>query len=129
MNIGLKFEEDLAREFGLRKVSGSGNKWHSRLDLSGRGAKWSLKATSNKSLSISEGIINEAIDACEGIGGDGSIPVWAFRIGEHDIISLRKEDFKLLQKGKLKLINEGVKEKVTQRRARAETPSLFRDES
>jgi hypothetical protein len=128
MNIGEKFEQELSEEFGLQKVSGSGNKWYSRLDLFGQGARWSLKATSKKSLSISEETIVEAINACEGIGGDGSIPVWAFRIGSHDIISLRKEDFKSFQKGELKLIGDGVGQQVIQRRNRAATPSLFRDE-
>jgi len=131
MNIGAKFEEELSKEFEIKKTPGSGNQWYSKLDLFGRGARWSLKATAKKSISIGQDVIDEAVNACERMSGDGSMPLWAFRIGDdkHDIIAMRKEDFKLLQAGELKLIGEGVKEQVAQRRAKASTPVLFRDES
>lgn len=130
MNIGTEFEEELSKEFGIAQVSGSGNQWHSKLDLSGRGAKWSLKATSKKSLSISQSIIDEAVHACEAVGGDGTIPIWAFRIGEekYDIIAMRKEDFKLLQQGDVQIISDPVSDQVMQRRVKASKPSLLRDE-
>lgn len=128
--IGKKFEEDLEKEFGLKRVVGSGNQWHSKLDLRGLGARWSLKATKKESISISSKVINEAIRACGDSSGDGSIPVWAFRIGdgEHDIIALRKEDFILLQKGELVLINDTTPEKIKQKRAKMRIPRLLRDE-
>lgn len=42
---------------------------------------------------------------------------------------MRKEDFKLLQAGEIKIIGEEVKEQVLQRRTKASTPVLLRDES
>ena len=130
-NIGTEFEEDLAKEFGLRKVPGSGNQWHSKLDLHGHGARWSLKATSKKSASISADTIDEAVIACYSPSGDGSIPIWAFRIEDknHDIIALRKEDFVMLQKGELKLIEDPTPEHIQQKRMRAKTPTLLRDDN
>jgi hypothetical protein len=130
MNIGAKFEKDLAKEFGLSKVPGSGNQFNSKLDLHGKGGKWSLKATKNKSIVLNQETIDEAVDACFGPNGDGSIPVWALRMEtpEYDLIVLRKEDFKALQKGELQLIGEETgKEKVNERRLRSKTPSLFRN--
>jgi hypothetical protein len=130
-NIGTKFEEDLAKEFGLTRVPGSGNQFQSKLDIQGKGARWSLKTTGKKSITFSQEIVDEAVDACFGLNGDGSIPVWALRMEtpEYDLIILRKEDFKALQKGELQLITEETgKDKVNQRRLRSKTPSLFRND-
>lgn len=129
-NIGTTFEEDLAKEFGITRVPGSGNQFQSKLDIQGKGAKWSLKATEKKSIRFTQETVDEAVDACFGLNGDGSIPVWALRLEtpEYDLIVLRKEDFKALQKGELQLIGEEKgKEKVNERRLRSKTPSLLRD--
>lgn len=64
MNIGTEFEEDLSKEFGIQKTPSSGNKWYAKMDLFGRGARWSLKATAKKSISIGQDVIDEAVDAC-----------------------------------------------------------------
>ena len=127
-NIGTKFEEDLAKEFGLKRVPGSGNQFHSKLDVQGKGARWSLKATDNASASIKVSDIVEAIKACYNIVGSGDLPLWAYRIQGHDMVMMRKEDFIELQRGELELINTQVDEKYQQRRARANTPRLLRDE-
>ncbi len=127
-NIGIKFEEDLAKEFGLRRVPGSGNQFHSKLDVAGRGARWSLKATDNASASIKLSDIMEAIAACYNIVGDGSLPLWAYRIQGVDMVMMRKEDFIDLQRGELKVIDTEVNEKYEQKVARAHTPRLLRDE-
>jgi len=125
-NIGNIFEEDLSKEFGINKTINSGSFWFSKMDLIGRGARWSLKATSKKSFSLSQDIINEARQAC---ASEGSIPVWALRIGssDYDVIVIGKEDFKLLQKGDIQLINGNATDKTLQRRIRANTPVLLRD--
>lgn len=129
-NIGDDFERDLSKLFGLSRVPGSGNQWHSKLDLHGMGARWSLKATNRNSISISRSVIEEAVSACLGTGGDGSIPVWAFRIGSEDcdIVALRKSDFVSLQRGDLRLVVSEDNEKSAQKRERAKTPILLRDE-
>ena len=126
--IGDKFERDLSEEFGLRRVPGSGNQAHSKLDLAGNGFRWSLKATGKASSSIRTTDIEEAIDLCYGLNGTGETPLWAYRIGEHDLILMRKSDFVSLQKGEVRAINDAKgKEKVIERRLRAATPSLLRD--
>lgn len=130
MNIGRQFEEDLAREFGLNRVPGSGNQLHSKLDVSGKGARWSLKATHKKSITLTQEIIDEALEACLGLNGDGSVPIWALRIetSKYDLVVLTKDDFKALQRGDLNVINsERGKEKVEERRRRASVPTLLQD--
>lgn len=128
-NIGDKFEHDLSSEFGLDRVPGSGNQSHSKLDLVGHGFRWSLKATSNASASIRIADIEEAIDACYGLNGTGETPLWAFRIRDEDLIMMRKSDFIALNAGDMHAIGvEKGKEKVIERRRRAATPSLLRDD-
>ncbi len=127
-NIGDKFESDLSSEFGLKRVPGSGNQSHSKLDLVGNGFRWSLKSTGKSSASIKSSDIAEAVEACYGLNGTGETPIWAYRIDDHDMIMMRKEDFKAIQRGELSIINvEKGKEKVNERRRRAATPSLLRD--
>jgi len=126
--IGKQFEKDLAEEFGLELVVGSGNQFHSKLDLQGKEARWSLKATSKSSASIKVSDIVEAIQACTNIVGDGSIPLWAYRIDGHDMVMMRKEDFIEFQKGELQLIKQDMDDKYEQRSTRASVPRLLRDE-
>ena len=127
-SIGAKFETDLSREFGLQRVPGSGNQSHSKLDLVGNGFRWSLKATDRASISIKSSDIAEAVEACFGLNGTGETPLWAYRIGDRDMVMMRKEDFAALARGELKAINEERgKEKANERLRRAATPSLLRD--
>ena len=129
---GLVFDAELAEEFGLNRVPGSGSVWHSKLDLSGHGVRWSLKFTTRKICPLSYSDFVEGIEACEGPGGDGSIPAWAARIEplNEDFIVLRKNDFKLMQAGYSKLLNiiKEDKPQVAARKSRARKPELLRDE-
>ncbi len=127
-NIGDKFESDLSSEFGLQRVPASGNQPHSKLDLVGRGFRWSLKATGNLSASIKHSDITEAIEACFGLNGTGETPLWAYRIQDEDMIMMRKSDFIALNAGDIRAVGEEKgKEKVNERRRKAATPSLLRD--
>jgi len=130
--LGRNFEKELAEEFGLKQVPGSGSVWHSKLDLSGDNVRWSLKFTTKKVCPLKYEDFEEAIDACFGVGGDGSTPLWAARIeplGE-DFIVMRKEDFKLMQAGFTKLMNiiSEDKPQVAARKSRARQPELLRDD-
>jgi hypothetical protein len=131
-NQGREFEEEFSEEFGLDKVPGSGSVWHSKLDVQGFGVRWSLKFTTRKVCPLSYEDFVEAIDACEGPGGDGSTPMWAARIEplKEDFIMMRKNDFKLMQAGFTKLLNiiEEDKPQVAARKARARKPELLRDD-
>ncbi len=126
-NQGRQFEKDLAEEFGLKQVPGSGSVWHSKLDIKGNDFRWSLKYTEKNQVPISFADILEALEACYGAGGDGSTPIWAMRIPVGDYIILSKEDFKAIQNGWIKIINED-NPKVEQRKAKARTPELLRDD-
>ena len=123
---GRQFEIDLAAEFGLKRVPGSGSVWHSKLDLVGNKARWSLKATGNPKFPITFEDILEALDHCYGLGGDGATPLWAARTPVGDFVVMRKEDFKELSKGDLKIITT-EKPQVAARKARARQPELMRD--
>lgn len=127
-SIGAKFETDLSREFGLQRVPGSGNQSHSKLDLVGNGFRWSLKATDRASISIKSSDIAEAVEACFGLNGTGETPLWAYRIGDRDMIMMDKSTFKALCVGDIRPIGEEKgKEKANERLRRAATPSLLRD--
>jgi len=126
-NQGRQFEKELAEEFGLELVPSSGSVWYSKLDLKGRGARWSLKYTSLIKWPLTYEDIEEGIAACYGPGGDGSCPIWAVRIAPNeDYIILRKEDFKAIQKGDIKLIEED-RPHVAARKQRASQPELLRN--
>lgn len=126
---GLEFEEEMAKEFGLKRIVGSGSTWHSKLDLKGKIARFSLKFTKKKSFVVDQALIYEAVYACEGPGGDGSVPLWLFRVGDeqYDMIMMRKNDFKMIFETDVKLISINHT-KSEQKRKRASVPQLFRDE-
>lgn len=123
---GRQFEKELAEEFGLKRVPGSGAVWHSKLDLLGRRARWSLKSTTTPRFPLTFEDILEALDACYGLGGDGSTPLWAVRTLIGDFVVIRKEDFISMQKGEHSFINK-EKPQVAERKARARQPELLRD--
>lgn len=128
---GREFEKELADELGLSVVPGSGNQWYSQLDLIGRGVRWSLKYTREKSFRLTQEDVREAVVATQGVSGDGSIPLWAVRLGteEYDLIIMRKNDFLLMQEGELTLIgNDEPPKKSEIRRARSRVPILLREE-
>ena len=126
---GTEFEQEMSRELGLKRIVGSGSTWHSKLDLKGILARWSLKFTMFKSFVVNQSLIDEAVEACEGPGGDGTTPIWLFRIGspKYDMIMIRKNDFKMMQETHTELLKlESTKS--DQKRKRASIPQLFRNE-
>lgn len=124
---GKQFETDLASEFGLKMVPGSGNVWYDKMDLKGKGARWSLKYTSKEKFPITFEDIIENLQVCFGSGGTGEIPIWASRIQENDYITMRKEDFKLMQTDHIILIEQD-RPQVAARKERAKMPELLREE-
>lgn len=126
---GLEFEEEMAKELGLKRIVGSGSTWHSKLDLKGLIARWSLKFTKNKSFVVDQALIDEAVYVCEGPGGDGSVPVWLFRLNnsKYDMIMLRKNDFLSMQTEEL-IYTGNTSTKSKEKRSKAAIPQLFRDE-
>lgn len=128
VNIGRKFEDEFAAEMGLDRVPGSGNQWHSQLDVRGRGTLWSLKAT--HAASISGHDFEEALQATFGLGGDGRLPLMALRFfadseNELDLVLLRRDEFFRLAAGELE-VTVPI-DKSAERRARAAIPELLRE--
>lgn len=127
--MGNRFEAEFAAEMGLERVPGSGNQFHSKLDETGFGARWSLKATIFKSFPLSTELIDEAVEATvSAVGGTGELPLWAIRLednSEYDLVVMRKADFK-------RITSEGItlssNTKAEERRARASMTILERQE-
>lgn len=120
-------EDDLAEKIGLDKTPGSGALPWRKLDLDGRGTKWSLKFTEKESFRVSHDMIREAEEHTFGLGGGGEIPMWAVRLqnDQHDFVIMQLDDF-------LTLFREGVKlakgKKSEERRRLASVPILLRDD-
>lgn len=127
-DIGREFEEDFAEDMGLSVVPGSGNQWHSKLDVHGRGVRWSLKATRDHSFRVTEKDIKEMVLSVMGPGATGDIGMMAIRINAEgnypmDLIVMGKSDFKALAGGEYKLVTET---KSDAKRRAAHIPELLR---
>lgn len=124
---GALFETDFAKKLGLSRVPGSGAVWHSKLDVHGKGGRWSLKFTEKPSFTITRKLIEEALAATQGLGGDGSLPLWAICIEPlGTFVLMRDDDFVQLAAGQITLAQETSKAEARMRRA--SVPELLRDE-
>lgn len=123
---GLEFEQELSKELGLSTTPASGATWHSKLDLKGRKTRWSLKHTDKDKFTVDKELINEAVNLTQGLQGDGSIPMWAIRIGGigETLVMMRKDDFKLIQEGEVLI--DLLSSRSDERRKRASLPVLLR---
>jgi hypothetical protein len=118
---GFEFELDLEHDLGITRTPGSGNQWHSKLDLAGKSFRVSAKSSRSKVV-VDDDLINEGLSGCD----DGSIPLWAFRVPSGDFIMMQKSDFLGFAKGEIELTFQ-VREKRKERMVRADTPVLLRD--
>lgn len=103
---------------------GSGNQFHSRLDVRSKKITWSCKWTGRPSFYLTNTLIDEAKSATMAPGGDGQIPAMAIRMKGEDLVVLRAQDFIDLMK------EEPIipADKTDIRRAKAKLPQLFREE-
>lgn len=126
-DIGRQFEEEFAEELGLEPVPGSGNQWHSKLDVTGGGARWSLKATGHASASIKKKDVLEAEEACVDTG-EISLMGFALDYPDDPVIGVWMgiDTFKQLAAGELTLVTET---KSDAKRRLAHLPELLREES
>ena len=129
MALGREFEEDLAYRFGLNQTPGSGNQWHSKLDIAGMGARWSLKFTKGRTFTIDYDLIDEAREATGGLGGGGEIPIWGIRIGDpkYTFVMVSDIDFERMFAEEVKLVRT-ASARAEARRRLASTPQLLRGE-
>jgi hypothetical protein len=123
---GRAFEVEFAKRIGASPVPGSGNKWYSKLDVSGRGVRWSCKLTRKASYRLTKDDLSETFDATGAGGGDGSIPAMVLRVGspEYDVVVMRVDDFLSIVTERVTLMTES---KADQKIRRAHTPILFRE--
>lgn len=127
---GREFEQEIAEELGLSLVPGSGNQWHSKLDLQGKEARWSLKYTDAKSYRLDQEDVDEAVEATQSLSGDGRVPLWLIRLQteEYDLVVIRKKDFFAWKSGEINLSGDDKPKQSQVRRARARIPVLLRGE-
>jgi len=126
---GRIFETEIAEEFALQENPASGAVWYSKLDLRGYSTRWWLRLTKKRFFRLTQDNIDEAVRACYGPGGDGSLPIWAIRVGEekYDLIFMRKNDFKLLIEDEIDM-RYVVSDKNEKKKRRAALPILMREE-
>jgi hypothetical protein len=126
-----QFELDIAKEFGLTRVPGSGNKWHRKLDVDGHGIVVSCKYTQDTlNVNVLQEDLREMANVTSGRAGSGDLGFMVYRrnsFPNEDVVLMYKDDL-------LALLQEGAKpipadnSKLANRRRRATTPALLRRE-
>lgn len=93
--IGEEWEQRVAALTGGSRVPGSGNQWHSKLDVTGHSFLWSCKATLANSFRLTKDHVYEAVRAVIGPGGKGgrTIPAIALKIQDEELVVLQFSDF------------------------------------
>ena len=95
-DIGDEWETELARRISGKKVPGSGAKWHSKLDVRGRGTIWSAKATQAASFRVDADMLREMRSS---VGTPGALgiditPILGVRLGGgEEIVVIQLDDF------------------------------------
>lgn len=121
---GMLWEVEVAERLGGRTTPGSGNKWHSKLDVHGDQIHWSCKWTGKDWQPITKDIWEEAAAACDGIQGSDRMPGLALRSAKEDLVVLRMSDFiQMIQQPPTILAT-----KTQERVARTQVPLLLRDD-
>lgn len=123
---GREYEKQIAAEFGLNLVPGSGSQWFAKLDSYGKGFRASIKWTSKESYRVTKKDIDELIEVATGVGGTGEIPIWVLHFNEQDFVLLRKQDFLSWSKGEISIEKE-QRAGTAKRSARADIPVLLRE--
>lgn len=123
-NIGRQFEDDLAAELGVQRVPGSGNQWHSKMDVYGRDMRWSLKATEKNGYRLDEEFFEECLRATGGLHGTGETPMWALRFPFGDFVIMRKDDF-ISTSGEFTV---PTSTRAQERKNRSTVPQLLRED-
>lgn len=121
--MGREWEAIFADAIGGTPVPGSGNQWHSKLDVKGKKFLWSCKWTSKDWQPITQDIWLEAAVACDGLMGTGASPGLGLRSLSEDLVVFRIEDFIDI----LKMPPNIAATKVENKLATARVPLLLRD--
>lgn len=122
-DYGREWEVEFAQIIGGTPQPGSGNLWHSKMDVRGSSILWSCKWTANTGFLITSKVWQEVVDAVDGPGGTGTMPGLAIRTATSDLVVLRVEDL-------LTLLSQPptiAAQKADNRRATARVPQLLRE--
>lgn len=124
--IGREWEKQLAARLGGSVVPGSGNQWHSKLDVGSHSFLWSCKATLAQSFRLTLDDVYEAVRAVIGPGGKGgrTIPAIALKIQDEELAVLRLSDLLELLQEDVKFIPLSKKQEKIQR---GSVPSFKRE--
>ena len=130
-DIGDEWETELARRISGKKVPGSGAKWHSKLDVRGRGTIWSAKATQAASFRVDADMLREMRSS---VGTPGALgiditPILGVRLGGgEEIVVIQLDDFLALVDS-AGSAQDSLTEKVIKPLRRNRSAQLFREES
>lgn len=130
-DIGDEWETELARRISGKKVPGSGAKWHSKLDVRGRGTIWSAKATQAASFRVDADMLREMRSS---VGTPGALgiditPILGVRLGGgEEIVVIQLDDFLALVDS-AGSAQDSLTEKVIKPIQRNRSAQLFREES
>ena len=120
---GNAYEERLASLLGAKVQPGSGSQWFAKLDVDVASIMFSLKHTGKQSLTVTKGILAEAIHHATKMGSKGAIPAVAVDIAGEDFVVLRANDFARLMEEDAKFVPQA---KADVKRARASVPEALR---
>lgn len=125
---GRRFEKFWARLFGVEPVKGSGSLWYAKMDVGDGAILWSCKYTDAASFSLTKDLMREVEKAINAPGGSGgsTLPGIATSLDGEVFVTLRAEDF--LRIFKAEDARYIVPSRAEQKRNRARTPSLLRDD-
>ena len=128
-DIGDEWETELARRISGKKVPGSGAKWHSKLDVRGRGTIWSAKATQAASFRVDADMLREMRSS---VGTPGALgiditPILGVRLGGgEEIVVIQLDDFLALVDS-AGSAQDSLTEKVIKPIQRNRSAQLFRE--
>lgn len=124
---GINFEKRFSKKYQSDRVPGSGNGTFYKMDSKNSKFLWSLKHTSKKSFSFKSEDLKEVQKEVYGPGGIGLdyVPAMAVELqGEVYCLLLMDDLVKLLEQN-IKVYNT---DKAREKRERAKTPRLLREE-
>ncbi len=120
-DIGRAWEQELEQRLGGRITPGSGNQWHSKLDLHGAAFVLSAKATTSDHYNVTRGDLLEAEQAAR---GEDRPWIIAVKTSERQTVTLDLDHFLQILETKVTYVEP---DKTAALRARVSRPSVLRE--
>ena len=123
---GGRFERFWAKFFGREPIKGSGNQWHSPMDVGTIGILFNLKHWRNDKLRFGRYNVSDLLKEADEAAGLDKVGALATSEDGEVLVTFRGSDFlRMAQTGDIKFLTAS---KGDQKRARSRIPSLLRDE-